>query len=81
MKNVPSEKLIRKEHHPEIIIKAKEAGLFDEMQCDSRYINIKRFFRNNPRMRLIDKRLQINGERFQCDVIVRQPESKEKAIN
>ena len=79
IEKAPVEKLIRKENHAEIIARAKEAGVFDEMKCESRYINIKRFFKDNPKVRIVDKRIQVNGERFRCDIIERKPETAEKA--
>ena len=74
-------KYIRQENQPELIKQAALHGVFDEMRCARRYINVKRYVNQHPKLRMVDKRVRHKGERFRCDVIVRQPESKEEATN
>ena len=53
--------------------------VFEEMQCEERYIDIKRYVNQHPDLRMVDKRVQIDKERFRCDIIERKPETTEKA--
>lgn len=79
--HVPESKFIRQENQPELIEQAALHGVFDEMRCARRYINVKRYVNQHPKLRMVDKRVRHKGERFRCDVIVRQPEPKEEATN
>lgn len=79
--SAPADKFIRKENQPELIEQAALHGVFDEMRCARRYINVKRYVNQHPKLRMVDKRVRHKGERFRCDVIVRQPEPKEEATN
>lgn len=77
--SAPAEKFIRKENQSELIEQAAQNGVFDEMRCEHRYINVKRYVNKHPRLRMVDKRIQKDGERFSCNVIERKPETKEEA--
>lgn len=77
--SAPKEKCIRKENQAELIEQAVQNGVFDEMQCEERYINIKRYVNQHPDLRMVDRRVRSDGERFRCDIIERKPETTEKA--
>ena len=77
--HVPKEKCIRKENHAELIVQAALHGVFDEMKCEPRYINVKRYLNQHPDLRMVDRRVRSDGERFRCDIIERKPDTTEKA--
>lgn len=74
--SAPADKFIRKENQSELIEQAALHGVFDEMRCARRYINVKRYVNKHPRLRMVDKRIQQDGERFSCNVIERKPETE-----
>ena len=74
--SAPADKFIRKENQPELIEQAALHGVFDEMRCEHRYINVKRYVNKHPRLRMVDKRMQQNGKRIYYDVIERKNEEE-----
>ncbi len=72
----PADKFIRKENQSKLIEQAAQNGVFDEMRCEHRYINVKRYVNKHPRLRMVDKRMQQNGKRIYYDVIERKNEEE-----